>query len=499
MNRERKKDRDFKIVRGCRGKKGMVCWGGRGKNLEKIGIDWSRGWKMGGIFLLCLFFCIGCGKRAGDESQEEIKSRVERAFAITEESSIQEDFEYFGLEVKPGYDTLALTKVCSMINDGNVFYIYFNMPKDTEKETYRIDRLVMNGITYIPEFLEVDEYYQKYVLYNGDISPEQKYEITEIGYCNQLDFMDRYTHYQNQICYMGMDEEAYRFRLEYQNQVILQGKLFECIYQFNKENGTFRDLWYKITDNTGKMDEDKRSFFYFAFNCFDKDRGIPFTPEDILQVDVEYNELHYQYQGKEKDGISGIEPEVLHREEAVTPDEVTVTAKESKRSNGFFYQYQTINRLADADLEQNVSEEKSAVLQLAANSYDWAISFGKKDGYRYAMNDTWFSHDYEYTGIEEFRTIRVTYMFEGHTYTVNTDSLIGEKIVTLPEIVPENQNTWTKTAAKWLLRAAAVLCLLVLVKLGIKVWIFWRKSKNKSKSRSKGKDIDIDENTKEKP
>lgn len=454
---------------------------------------------MGGIFLLCLFFCIGCGKRAGDESQEEIKSRVERAFAITEESSIQEDFEYFGLEVKPGYDTLALTKVCSMINDGNVFYIYFNMPKDTEKEAYRIDRLVMNGITYIPEFLEVDEYYQKYVLYNGDISPEQKYEITEIGYCNQLDFMDRYTHYQNQICYMGMDEEAYRFRLEYQNQVILQGKLFECIYQFNKENGTFRDLWYKITDNTGKMDEDKRSFFYFAFNCFDKDRGIPFTPEDILQVDVEYNELHYQYQGKEKDGISGIEPEVLHREEAVTPDEVTVTAKESKRSNGFFYQYQTINRLADADLEQNVSEEKSAVLQLAANSYDWAISFGKKDGYRYAMNDTWFSHDYEYTGIEEFRTIRVTYMFEGHTYTVNTDSLIGEKIVTLPEIVPENQNTWTKTAAKWLLRAAAVLCLLVLVKLGIKVWIFWRKSKNKSKSRSKGKDIDIDENTKEKP
>ena len=196
---------------------------------------------------------------------------------------------------------------------------------------------------------------------------------------------------------------------------------------------------------------------------------------------MEYNELHYQYQGKEKDGISEIEPEVLHREEAVTPDEVTVTAKESKRSNGFFYQYQTINRLADADFEQNVSEEKNAVLQLAANSYDWAISFGRKDGYRYAMNDTWFRHDYEYTGIEEFRTIRVTYTLEGHTYTVNTDSLIGEKIVTLPEIIPENQNRWTKTAAKWLMRIVAVLCLLVLFKIGRKVLSFWRKRKKKEK------------------
>lgn len=437
-------------------------------------------WKRGGIFLFCLLICIGCGKRIGD-GEESNHTIIERTFAITEESSIEEDFEYFGLERKPGYDTLALTKICSMIHDGTIFYLYLNMPKDTESTAYRVEYIRMNDIVYTPKLLEVDEYYQKYVLYHGDISPDQKYEITEIEYKNELDLTDRYMHYQNQICYMSTEENAFRFRMEYQNQVILQGKLFECIYQFNKENGTFRDLWYKVTDNYEKLDEDKRSFFYFAFNCFDKERGISFTPEDILQVDVEYDELHYAYQGKEKDGIREIKPEVSHQEEAITPDEITVTAKESKRSNGFFYQYQTINRLAEADLEQNVSEEKNPVLQLAANSYDWAISFGRRDGYRYAMNDTWFSHDYEYTGIEEFRTIRVTYTLEGHTYTVNTDSLIGEKIVTLPEIVPENQNTWVNTLKKWLMGIAAILGLIIIWKIGKGITFFTRKSKKEKK------------------
>lgn len=417
----------------------------------------SKWRKWCGLFFIGLFLCTGCAGDFGREEQMTENTRTERTFAITEESSIKDDFEYFGLEVKQGYDTLALTKICSMINDENTFYLYLNMPKDTKDAEYRVQRLVMNDITYMPKLVEADEYYQKYVLYDCEISPDQRYVITEIGYKNGLDLTDSYTHYQNQICYMGTEEEVFQFRLEYENQVILQGKLFECIYQFNKENGTFMDLWYKVTDNYERLDEDKRSFFYFAFNCYDREREIPFTPEDILQVDVEYKELHYVYQGKEKDGISDMEPEIFSKEESITPDEVTVTAKESKRSNGFYYQYRTINRLTEADLDQNVSEEKNVVLQLAANSYDWAISFGNREGYRYAINDTWFSHDYEYTGIQDFRTIRVTYTLEGHTYTVNTDSLIGEKIVTLPEIVPENQTIWTDNLTKWLIRIAMVL------------------------------------------
>ncbi len=450
--------------------------------------------KRWGVLLFCLLFCIGCANQIEKKEQIENNTRVERTFAITEETSIREDFEYFGLELKSGYDTLALTKICSMISDQDIFYLYFNMPKDTEETAYRVESMVMNEITYRPELVEVDGYYQKYVLYHCDISSEQKYEITEISYRNMQDLTDSYIHYQNQICYMGIEDDVFRFRLEYQNKVILQGKLFECIYQFNKENGTFKDLWYKITDNYKKLDEDKRSFFYFAFNCFDKERGVSFTPEDILQVDVEYNELHYAYQGKEKDKISEIDPEVSYKEEAITPDEVTVTAKESKRSNGFFYQYQTINRLVDADLEQNVSEEKNPVLQLVASSYDWAISFGRKDGYRYAMNDTWFSHDYEYTGIEDFRTIRVTYTLEGHTYTINTDSLIGEKIVTLPEIVPENQNTWKNTLKKWLIGIAIGFVLIVILKISGKILLLKRKTEQIFKKKEKkNKSLDFGE------
>lgn len=442
------------------------------------------------ISFICLFLCTGCTKGLNSQELEagtERETIIERTFAITEETSIEDDFEYFGLEVKSGYDTLALTKLYSMINDGTTFYLYLNMPKDTANAEYRIKSIVMNEITYAPKLVQMDEYYQKYVLYHCAVAPDQKYEITEIAYYNNLDLTDRYTHYQKQIGYMGTEENAYRFRLEYENTIVLQGKLFECIYQFNKENGTFQDLWYKVTDNFEKLDEDKRSFFYFAFNCYDKEREIPFTPEDILEVDVEYNELHYSYQGKEKSGIYEIDPEVAEREEAITPDEVTVTAKESKRSNGFYYQYQTINRLAEADLDQNVSNEKNAVLQLAANDYDWAISFGRREGYRYAMNDTWFSHDYEYTEIEEFRTIRVTYTLEGHTYTVNTDSLIGEKVITLPESVPENQKNESSKILKWVIGILGAVIFLTILKIGIQMGLKIRKRKKRGKAFFKKK------------
>lgn len=399
-------------------------------------------WK---LFIICLFLFTGCAGNTIENEEQPTSAAIEKTFVITEETSIKEDFEYFNLEMKPGYDSLALTKVCSMINDENTFYLYLNMPEDTEHTEYRVKNIKMNDISYTPKLVQVDGYYQKYALYHCDISSDQRYVITEIRYDNNKDLTDSYTHYQNQICYMETEDQVYRFRLEYENEVLLQGKLFECIYQFNKENGTFMDLWYKVTDNSEKLDEDKRSFFYFAFNCYDKEREVLFTPEDILQVDVKYNELRYSYQGKDKSEISRIEPEItLEKEESITPDEVTVTAKESNRSNGFFYHYQTINRLDEADLEQNISDDRSAVLQMAASNYDWAISVGEKEGYRYAANDTWFSHDYEYTEIEEFRTIHVIYTFEGTTYSVNTDSLIGEKVITLPEVVPESESMFEK-------------------------------------------------------
>jgi len=315
------------------------------------------------------------------------------------------------------------------------------MPKDTEETEYRIQNIKINDISYTPQLSQIEEYYQKYVLYNFSESLEGKYEITEISYTNQFDLTDSHTHYQKQVCYMTIKDDIYSFRIEYENRVAIEGKLFECIYQFNKENGTFMNLWYKATGNYEKLDEDKRSFFYFAFNCYDKEREIKFTPEDILQVDVEYDELHYSYTGKEKDKVADIEPKITADiNESITPSNETVTAKESKRSNGFYYQYETINRLSEVDFEQNISEDLSGVLQHAANSYDWAISVGNKQGYRYALNNTWFSRDYEYTKIREFKTIHITYIFEGVTYSVDTDSLMGNKVTTLPEVVPESKS-----------------------------------------------------------
>lgn len=391
------------------------------------------------LVIYLAIFTVSCGQNnnVDNNTEENEETIIGTDFIVNETTKIQDDFEYFNMELTESYDTLALAKICSIINDNNTFFVYLNMPMDTETAQYRVRSLEINNITYTPKLIEVDGYYQKYVMYYCDLAPDQKYTVTEIEYYNNLDLADSYTHYQNQVCYLKTDDGIYTFQIEYQNEVLLQGRLMECVYQFNKRNNGFFDLWYKVTDNCEMLDGDKRSFFYFAFNCYDRERGISFTPEDILQVDISYNELCYRYKGKDKTGIGKVKPEVTAKEEAVVPDNVTVTAKDSKRGNGFYYDYQTINRLDQADFEQNVSEDKNAVLEMAAKNYDWAISVGNRSGYRYAANDTLFSHDYEFTEIEDFRTIHIIYVMEGHTYSVDTDSLIGNKIVSLPDVVPE--------------------------------------------------------------
>ena len=49
--------------------------------------------KRWGVLLFCLLFCIGCANQIEKKEQIENNTRVERTFAITEETSIREDFE----------------------------------------------------------------------------------------------------------------------------------------------------------------------------------------------------------------------------------------------------------------------------------------------------------------------------------------------------------------------------------------------------------------------
>ena len=220
------------------------------------------------------------------------------------------------------------------------------------------------------------------------------------------------------------------------------GQPFESIYQFNKDNNVLVDLWGKAVGDVELLDEDKRSFFYFAFNCYDTERDIYFEPDDILQLDVKYNRFTYEYQGKEE--TENINPDSKEVEQRIEPDERKIAGGDEKRSNKKLYIYNTINRLSEADLSKDVSSTNAAVLRQAAKKYDWAVQFGAEEGYPYKNTEAGilWNHQYDinYTEIEDFNAIHIVYRYEGRRVSTGTNSLIYEETIVVSEPTDDKRN-----------------------------------------------------------
>ena len=269
---------------------------------------------------------------------------------------------------------------CGRITDEDCFYVYFKMPLDDEYNAYRVKSIVMNNREYDLTLLDSNENYHKYLLESPEITDNHEYEITAFNFINEKKKEDSHKYNISMLCEIKADEEAIVFIQEHRYHITLAGKLFESVYQFNKERNGFVDLWNKTIGNIEGLDEDERSFFYFAFNCYDIDKDIEFKPEDILRLDVEYNQLTYAYEGQDKEVAANIVPEKKPIEKIIEPDEISVTSR-GKRSNKKIYKYNTINKLDDANLEKNRDAENAKVLQYAARSYDWAVMIGDQYGY----------------------------------------------------------------------------------------------------------------------
>lgn len=402
------------------------------------------------IALLCFIMTLfGCGKVTDDDldpHKESISvsqpSTSENAtprsrYIISATSSIVNDLEYFGIEMTAAEDDLALSDLCAIFPDEEQYYLYFKMPEDTEYSAYRVDTMCVNDWEYTLQRLEVDGSYQKYAVEGWHLAEDDVYEISEIHFYNEKDPDDKQTYNMSQECIVYINDEQYYFQQEYRYHITLAGTLFESVYQFNKDKNVFQDLWNNAIAKPSGLDEDDRSFFYFAFNCYDVDRNIHFVPDDILRLEVAYNQLTYAYEGKDKDQKENIKPEVKEISEVIEPDEVEVFS-DGKYSNKKIYKYHTINRLDDATLDRNKDAENAKTLEYAARSYDWAVQFGNSSGYpNRNIEAGWFGKTYDilYTQIEDFKTIHIVYRYGGKVFDLNTNSLIAEVPVTVPEDV----------------------------------------------------------------
>lgn len=390
------------------------------------------------VFAVCLILAVLAGCKA-TKSTVSIEYSVDDSlpkYIISEKSTLEQDLEYFGIEMTVPSSELALSDLLVIFPDEGNYYFYFRMPEDAEDSAYRVSQLWINGFRYSPVLLEENAGYQKYSIADFHVSKDTEYEISRIDYINELNENDHQIYNMSQICTVSIDESRFYFTQEYQYRITLQGKMFESIYQFNKNKNVFQDLWNNIISNPEGFDEDRRSFFYFAFNCYDVDRNIHFVPDDILQLTVNYNQLTYQYSGSDKTAVQNIRPEKKRIEQVINPDSEKVISSD-KRSNKKIYQYETINNLGKADWSKNKSAN-AGVLEAASHSYDWAVQFGDRKGYvnrNLSAGVFKKNYDIDYTQMEDFNAIHIIYRYDGAAYSLNTNSLIASDTYSEEEVV----------------------------------------------------------------
>lgn len=397
------------------------------------------------FILLLALLCTGCSVRPSkdDDTSFDEKIVVEKSkqCVITDESSIASDFDMFDLGMTVQNDDLALSDLVIMFPVEDVCYLYFSMPSDQDSYAYRVKNIAINDSLYEIELRSIDGYYQKYKLEGyGQFKTENNlYQITEINYYNEKNPSDNHQYNISQNITTVFDEEKFFFEQEYLYNITLQGQCFESIYQFNKENNMLVDLWSKVIGNIERLDEDRRSFFYFAFKCYDIEKDIHFVPEDILQLDVEFERLTYEYQGKDSDIAENLEPETKKITQTIEPETRHIVGVDEKRSNKCEYVYDTINKLSEADLSKNVGKSNAAVLNQAAKQYDWAVQYGAEEGYPHKSNEAGLlvrEYDINYTKVKDFKAIHIVYRYEGKKVSTGTNSLIKEVSTEIVEKVP---------------------------------------------------------------
>lgn len=240
---------------------------------------------------------------------------------------------------------------------------------------------------------------------------------------------------------MGTEDGKYFFEQEHVNHIVLTGMLLESIYQFENERGLLRDAWNNLWNNTSIKDGDQRSFYYFAFNCFDREIDHYFTPDEITEIVIDYTINQYTFKGAQDDYREAALTRTEKKIQIVTPETINVTAHNSSNSNDSPYIYNTIYKLSEAEIKENGTGDgknselsNSNTLSTAKQAgYDWVVHFGDTEGYRYceSYTDSLFSDSCEidYTLVEEFSAVSMKYKYQGKKYSVQTDTLVDMEVL----------------------------------------------------------------------
>ena len=358
-------------------------------------------------------------------------------YLINETTSIKSDFYHLGIKrIKyKNLNDILRSELISMIYLDSSLYVYWAMPEDTD---YQVNYIIINEHKYENgmRLLNTDGNYRKYVFPDFEETADEQYHITEVGFQNSEGKKIKYA--TKISCKMGNSNGQYFFEQEAENNIVLVGMLLESIYQFDNEKGTLRDAWNNFWNNIEKKDQDQRSFYYFAFNCFDREIDRYFTPDEITEIVINYTINRYTFDGKKEDYK---EAQLTRREQKiqiVTPETIHVEARDKHNSNGQAYEYNTIYKLTEADINaDNNDKDKAAnsntLFTAQQAGFEWVVHFGDTQGYRYSENFTANQGDIDFTKVEDFAAIHMSYIYKGDPYSVPTDTIVDMEVMTKRE------------------------------------------------------------------
>ncbi|MDE7326623.1 MAG: hypothetical protein K2N63_10150 [Lachnospiraceae bacterium] len=368
------------------------------------------------------------------EENTQAEDRLD-LYLINETTSIKSDFYHLGIELsRKKYKNLQdihRSDLISMICLESSLYVYWAMPEDTD---YQVNYIIINGKKYENgmRVLDINGNYRKYVFPDFEQTSDGQYQITEVGFKKPEGEKIKYTTLIN--CKMGSSNNQFTFEQKSENKIVLVGMLLESIYQFDNEKGSLRDAWNNYWNNIERKDGDQRSFYYFAFNCFDREIDHYFTPDKITLITIDYTINQYTFLGNKSDYKEAKLTKTEQKIQTVTPETIHVEAKNEINSNDHPYEYNTIYKLSEADIKDYEKSANYNTLYTAQQAgFEWVVHFGDTSGYRYAENFTKSNCDIDYTKVENFSTINITYTYKGEEYSVPTDTLVDMEVLTKRE------------------------------------------------------------------
>ena len=393
------------------------------------------------IIALCFALWIFCGcfySPLSFAKDTAAPAKEQTPYQIDETTSIKNDFYHLGIErvQYPNLNDLLRSELISMIYLDTTLYLYMAMPQETDEQ---VNYIIINGHKYENNvrLLNIDNNYRKYAFSDFEPDPNSCYVISEIGFKSPD---GKEICYVTEIsCKMGLENGKYFFEQETVNHIVLTGMLLESIYQFENERGLIRDAWNNLWNNTEVKDGDQRSFYYFAFNCFDREIDHYFTPDKITEIVIDYTINQYKFKGAQEDYKEAELTRTEQKIQRVTPETIEVNAYRDYNSNDSPYIYNTIYKLSEVELKEDANHKNNKMsnantLSTAKQAgYDWVVHFGDTNGYRYCeiYTNSLFSDSCEidYTLVEDFSAVSMKYKYQGKKYSVQTDTLVDMEVL----------------------------------------------------------------------